>query len=99
MRALRALIVIGTALACASPAPADPLYCSTWQQITTCSSPDGYLSRQALDDIAMAGLHHDDGRAVARALGGPAGSRKPFSDRIAAVLGQERALCRAVFLT
>jgi hypothetical protein len=20
---------------------ADPLYCSTWQQITTCSSPDG----------------------------------------------------------
>ena len=46
MRALRALIVIGTALACASPAPADPLYCSTWQQITTCSSPDGYLSRE-----------------------------------------------------
>ena len=22
------------------------LYCSTWQGITTCSSPDGYLSHQ-----------------------------------------------------
>ena len=26
---------------------ADPLYCSTWQQITTCSSPDGYVSHES----------------------------------------------------
>jgi hypothetical protein len=26
---------------------ADPLYCSTWQQITTCSSPDGCVSHES----------------------------------------------------
>jgi hypothetical protein len=41
MRAMRALIVIA---ALAHPAVAEPVYCSTWQQIITCSSPDGYVS-------------------------------------------------------
>jgi hypothetical protein len=25
---------------------ADPLYCSRWQGLTTCSSPDGYVSHE-----------------------------------------------------
>jgi hypothetical protein len=60
---------------------ADPLYCSTWQQITTCSSPDGCEPRvavagrhqrgrqpgQPLDDQPLARHHHHHGHA-ARAL-------------------------------
>jgi hypothetical protein len=34
------------ALVGVSPALADPLYCSTWQQITTCLGPDGYVSHE-----------------------------------------------------
>jgi hypothetical protein len=33
-------------IAIIAPALADPIYCSTWQQITTCSSPGGYVSHE-----------------------------------------------------
>ena len=45
MRAMRALIVIAAMIE-VSPALADTVTCSTWQGITTCSSPDGYVSHE-----------------------------------------------------
>jgi hypothetical protein len=38
-----AIIILAASI---SPALADPLYCSTWQGIRTCSSPDGYTSTE-----------------------------------------------------
>jgi hypothetical protein len=43
MTRLAALVVIAASM---TPASAGTLYCSTWQGIRTCSSPDGYLSRE-----------------------------------------------------
>jgi hypothetical protein len=33
-------------IAIIAPALADPIYCSTWPPITTCSSPGGYVSHE-----------------------------------------------------
>jgi hypothetical protein len=44
-RLTRTIIVVA-ALTGPGPALADPLYCSTWQGIHTCSSPDGYVSHE-----------------------------------------------------
>jgi hypothetical protein len=41
---VRAAII--AAVFVAGPASAGPVTCSTWQQITTCSSPDGYVSHE-----------------------------------------------------
>jgi hypothetical protein len=46
IRMLKGVIVIATIINYISPALADPLYCSTWQDIHTCSSPDGYVSHE-----------------------------------------------------
>ena len=45
MRAMRALIVIAAMIE-VSPALADTVTCSMWQQITTCVRPDGYVSHE-----------------------------------------------------
>jgi hypothetical protein len=43
----RALIIIVAVLVQgAATLDAQPLYCSPWQGITTCSSPDGYVSHE-----------------------------------------------------
>ena len=48
MRALRALIVIGTALACASPAHAQTVTCSTsYQGYRVCDDGHGYMSTKS----------------------------------------------------
>ena len=33
-------------IACITPTLADPLYCSTWQGIRTCSGTNGYMSHE-----------------------------------------------------
>jgi hypothetical protein len=46
---MRSLIVIIASMLAAlahSPTFAETLYCSTWQGIRTCSSPDGYRSTE-----------------------------------------------------
>jgi hypothetical protein len=43
MPAMRALIVTA---ALAHPAVAEPDFCSTWQQITTCAGPGGYVGHE-----------------------------------------------------
>jgi hypothetical protein len=38
-----------------APALADMLTCSTWLQITTCSSPGGYVSHESQWQVATTG--------------------------------------------
>jgi hypothetical protein len=40
------IIIVTAALIGVSPALADSIYCSVWQGIRTCSSPDGYVSHE-----------------------------------------------------
>jgi hypothetical protein len=47
MRAVASLMSIVVAmLAQGTPTFAETLYCSTWQGVRTCSSPDGYTSHE-----------------------------------------------------
>ena len=41
-----AVIAVAAALASMTPASAETLTCSTWQQITTCQDGHGYVSRE-----------------------------------------------------
>jgi hypothetical protein len=43
---MRAGIIAAVFVSVAGPASAEPVYCSVWQGITTCSSPDGYVSHE-----------------------------------------------------
>jgi hypothetical protein len=45
---MRSVMVIAASLIQSTVALASkPIDCSTWQQITTCSSPDGYVSHES----------------------------------------------------
>ena len=43
---MRAGIIAAVFVSVAGPASAEPVYCSVWQGIRTCSSPDGYVSHE-----------------------------------------------------
>jgi hypothetical protein len=43
---LRALIIVTVMVASITSALARPVYCSVWNGIRTCSSPDGYVSHE-----------------------------------------------------
>ena len=43
---MRVIIAVAVALASMTPASAETLTCSTWQQITTCQDGHGYTSRE-----------------------------------------------------
>jgi hypothetical protein len=45
-RASAASIIAVSAALVSSPVSAQPVYCSVWNGITTCSSPDGYVSHE-----------------------------------------------------
>jgi hypothetical protein len=41
---MRTLTIVTIVVSSITSALAEPVYCSTWQQITTCAGPDGYVS-------------------------------------------------------
>lgn len=43
---MRAAIIAAVFVSVAGPVIAEPVYCSVWQGIRTCSSPDGYRSTE-----------------------------------------------------
>jgi hypothetical protein len=47
MRAVASLMIAAGLVQSSGALGAEALACSTWQQITTCSSPDGYLSHES----------------------------------------------------
>jgi hypothetical protein len=61
MRAMRALIVIAAMIG-VSPALADTVTCSMWQQITTCVRPDGYVSHEITWKGITTGSHNRGNR-------------------------------------
>jgi hypothetical protein len=49
-------------LALSVPALAPPVYCSTWQLITTCAGPDGYVSYETTWNGITTGSGNRDGK-------------------------------------
>jgi len=47
MSMIRAVVIATVLVQSSGALDAGPLYCSTWQGITTCTSPDGYRSHES----------------------------------------------------
>jgi hypothetical protein len=62
MRPLAWLVSAAVAHASVIPAVAESVYCSTWQQITTCAGPGGYVSHETTWNGITTGDDNRDGK-------------------------------------
>ena len=90
-----AIIASLVSVASIDPALAQPLYCSVWQGIRTCSSPGGYVSHESVwngittgDDNQGRELHHAiDGRGQLLKPGPLLGLEQVLGDPVRLLLG------------
>src|SRR5208337_4140924 len=90
-----AIIASLVSVASIDPALAQPLYCSVWQGIRTCSSPGGYVSHESVwngittgDDNQGRELHHAiDGRGQLLKPGPLLGLDQVLGDPVRLLLG------------
>jgi hypothetical protein len=52
---MRAVVIAAVFVSVAGPASAEPVYCSVWQGIRTCSSPGGYVTHETTWDGLVTG--------------------------------------------
>jgi len=66
-----AIIASLVSVASIDPALAQPLYCSVWQGIRTCSSPGGYVSHESVWNGITTGDDNQGRETIAKLAEGP----------------------------